>query len=448
MFRQKMLAVIADIETQVIERGELVHCIALALLTKKNLFVLGDTGQAKSCAVNEFCKRITGARKFEEQMSKQTDEDQLFGRLDLASIIPGNVSREVLAADGEYAKILNGLAQRTQACAAAKTPESYELLKTAVDNAETYRKALAELFGGMPAMISKGKIPDSDIVFLDELFKSGEGLLNSLLTALNERKWTNEGTVVDVPVISFFSASNEIPCFTNPEEKILKPLYDRFDLKVLTHYVQERDNRLEMLARKRGAPRAAAAFISLDELRDMQKAVSAVPVSPDIDAVMDDILCELRRQGVHVSDRKFFGYHPVVRAEAWLNGAAEVSLRHLLVLTPYFMNKPEDIPVIDGVLKRFCDNPIAEKLKAAEDDAAECFAEFEAAGSGKKALVKLRGEYVRLYDRLCALQGEAAPDEQAQIGGTTEKVEALSRKAHEAAGNTYIPLGEIKELSK
>jgi len=43
---QKMRAVMDEVNAIVAERGELVEAIAIALLTRKNLFVLGDTGQA------------------------------------------------------------------------------------------------------------------------------------------------------------------------------------------------------------------------------------------------------------------------------------------------------------------------------------------------------------------------------------------------------------------
>ena len=46
--RDKMLAVMADVNSAVSEREELVELIAIALLTRKNLFILGDPGQAKS----------------------------------------------------------------------------------------------------------------------------------------------------------------------------------------------------------------------------------------------------------------------------------------------------------------------------------------------------------------------------------------------------------------
>lgn len=52
--RDKMLAVIDDVNGSVAEREELVEMIAIALLTRKNLFVLGEPGQAKSYAINLF----------------------------------------------------------------------------------------------------------------------------------------------------------------------------------------------------------------------------------------------------------------------------------------------------------------------------------------------------------------------------------------------------------
>ena len=100
--RDKMLAVIADVNASVAEREELVEMIAIALLTRKNLFVLGEPGQAKSYAINLFRQHITGARQFERLLSKQSDEEQLFGRVDLASLLPGSVPPTVLEQDATY----------------------------------------------------------------------------------------------------------------------------------------------------------------------------------------------------------------------------------------------------------------------------------------------------------------------------------------------------------
>ena len=58
------------ITAEIAEREDLIECIAIALLARKNLFILGETGQAKSHAINLFRRRITGAKQFERLMSK------------------------------------------------------------------------------------------------------------------------------------------------------------------------------------------------------------------------------------------------------------------------------------------------------------------------------------------------------------------------------------------
>lgn len=192
--RDKMLAVMADVNASVAEREELVELIAIALLTRKNLFILGDPGQAKSYAINAFRSRITGAKQFERLLSKQTDEEQLFGRLDLSSLIPGSVPEAALEGDMVYQNLrfdlqsfLNGLPKMKNEAA------TFERLAEIGGKLDAYRKAVAALHPCEPVVQTAGKIPEADIVFLDEIFKCNDGVLNALLTALNERKYTNEG---------------------------------------------------------------------------------------------------------------------------------------------------------------------------------------------------------------------------------------------------------------
>ena len=134
MLRDKMLAVMDEVNSEVAERQELVRMIALALLSGSNLFILGAPGQAKSFAVNEFRKRITGARQFERLLSKQTDEEALFGRLDLASLIPGAVPAQVLAEDDTNAAV-SGLAQGDYVITTSSKPLEAGTLVRLVENA-------------------------------------------------------------------------------------------------------------------------------------------------------------------------------------------------------------------------------------------------------------------------------------------------------------------------
>ncbi len=391
MLLKKMLDVIASLNTMVAERSELIEYLAIAILTRKNLFVLGGTGQAKSYVINLFCKCIVGAKLFTRLLTKQTDEESLFGRIDLRSYIDGD-----------------------------------------------------------PKMITTGKIPDANIIYLDETFKCNEGTLNSLLTAMNERKYTNESETVDIPAVSFIGASNEIPDFNNPEEEVLRPLFDRFDIKVVTHDIESRRERLRLLKQKQNKVcNQITTAITFEELRDMQEEVAAVKVPDNINELLDDILCELRRIGIHVSDRKFLNYYPITQAKAWLSGRDTVEAADLTILKCYFWSKPEEIPVIEQVLERFCINPVKEQLEEISQMAVKSYDEFNANVTAKstKALIKLRGEFVRLYTLLMQADADAHDKKsKSAVAKAIGSLEKMSKAAHEKCSFTYAMLPELAEL--
>ena len=456
MLRDKMLAVMADLNREVAEREELIEAIAIALLTRKNLFNLGKPGQAKSYAINLFRRHIIGARQFERLLSKQTDEDQLFGRIDLSSLIPGSVPRSVLESDPVYRNLRFDLsAVHTGFGDQKDTPENWERLKRYAERLETYRSCVAALHRGEPVVQTTGKIPEADIVFLDECFKANDGVLNSLLTALNERKYTNEGHTYHIPTISFFAASNEIPNFNDPQEKILEALYDRLEIKVVTEDIAERDKRLAVLKNKQaGVSDHVRVEISLEKLLAMQKEVAAIPVPDAVNELADDILCQLRKDGLTVSDRQYLGYYPLAQAKAWLDGHSEVTPRDLLVLKCYLWKKPGDRPVVESALNRLCINPLQDKannVRAAAMEAKEAFdavlAESDRPNAGAKALIKLRGELVRLYAMQQEIAGAARSDNESALARELlEDLEKVSREAHETVNFTYAPLAQLAAL--
>ena len=454
--RDKMLAVMADVNNDVAEREELVELIAIALLTRKNLFILGDPGQAKSYAINSFRKRITGARQFERLLSKQTDEEQLFGRLDLSSLLPGSVPAAVLEADDIYVNqrfnlkcLLNGMGSLKD------TPDTWNRLREATDKLETYQAALAALHRNVPQVQTTGKIPEADICMLDEIFKCNDGVLNALLTALNERKYTNEGCTYPIPTISFFAASNEIPNFNNPEDRILSALYDRLELKIVTENISERENRLTVLKNKQsGQFGTVRSTITLEELEAMQQEVAAIPVPDAINELADDVLCELRKQ-IGVSDRKFLGYYPIAQAKAWLSGHTEVESSDLLALKNYLWYQPADRAYVEATLQRMCVNPMQDKVNDILAMAAEAKEGFDAAcgdqpkaNGARKALIKLRGELIRLYQMQSKLAADCqGSNEQQMLDTLLNDLEKVSKNAHETVGFTYMPLPEMAALA-
>ena len=454
--RDRMLAVMEDVNAQVAEREELVDMIATALLTRKNLFILGAPGQAKSYAINAFRSRITGARQFERLLSKQTDEEQLFGRIDLSSLIPGSVPEARLAGDAVYQNLRSHLSGIVKDLPGQENaPEVFDQLRTATEKVNAYRAAVAALQAPEPVVQTAGKIPEADIVFLDEIFKCNDGVLNSLLTAFNERKYTNEGHTYPIPTVSFFAASNEIPNFSDPQDKILEALYDRLELKVVTENIADRDKRMAVLRDKQaGRSGKASASITLEELLDMQREVLAVPVPDAVNDLADDILCELRRSGIPVSDRKYLNYYPIAQAQAWLSGHSAVQPEDLPALKNYLWQKPGDRAVVEATLNRMCVDPMRDKVSGILAMAAEALEDFNAArndaskaNAASKSLIKLRGELLRLFEMQQALAGAAQSDsEKALTAGLLADLEKLSQGAHEAVGFTYIPLDQLAAL--
>lgn len=444
MLHNKMNAVIGEVCEGLAEREELVHTIALALLTGKNLFVLGQPGQAKSQAIDLFRAHIQGAKQFEILMSKGIDQEQLFGRLDLASIIPGHVSRSVLNRDVKYA----GMRERLKTLMeSADSDYEYSELSDLHSRMNRYKAALALQSEGVPEMLTENKIPESHICFLDEIFKAGDGVLNSLLKALNERVYTNEGVTVKIPVISFFSASNEIPNFNNPEEKSLRALYDRFDFKVCTRYVEEKSNRMKVLRQKQqNALPPVQATLSLEELYAMQEEVRTVKIPDSINELADNILCELRRKDIPVSDRIYFNYSPVVQAEAWLGGRDTVTPADMLALVNYLWDAPEQAETIRETIRRLTENPLGDKIDAVLAAAYQAQQAFEDAPDKTHALLTLRSELLPLYEQSVSLK-DGLPENDAaaaSVDGLIATLENISKEAHAKTSFTYVPLEELK----
>ena len=457
MLNDTMNAVIDDVCENLAEREELVHTIALALLTEKNLFVLGKPGQAKSQAIDLFRAHISGAKQFEILMSKGTDQEQLFGRLDLASIIPGHISHSALKNDDEYQKMAEYMERLLDDAANDADGTNYFAAASELQQRmETYRKCMAELKGGKPEYITEGKIPDSHLVFLDEIFKAGGAILNTLLQALNERRYTNEGISTQIPVISFFSASNEIPNFKDKENENLKPLYDRFDLKVVTEYISDHENRINALKSKQNQSSSStpASSITLSELSAMQEEVKQVQISEQINELADCMLCELRGKGIHISDRTYLNYGSIVQAEAWLNGRAAVIKEDMKVLVNYFWNEPEERVKVREIIGNMVDNQLQEQLDDIFAEALNAESDYANAGDKVKALVAFRDAIVAPYKK-CRALAKAAEENGVvpeMITATLSRLEELNSRVHQGTGFTssldnLMKIQEQKEIA-
>ena len=101
-----------------------------------------------------------------------------------------------------------------------------------------------------------------------------------------------------------------------------------------------------------------------------------------------------------------------------------------------------------------CVNPMQDKVNSIRGMAAEAYEDFESArndasraNAASKALIKLRGELVRLFGMRQELVDSAQSDsEKALTDELLIDMEQISRKAHEAIGFTYTPLEQLAAL--
>src|SRR3990167_8562003 len=104
--------------------------------------------------------------------------------------------------------------------------------------------SLPDLKAGKYAFIKEGTIRESQIAFLDEIFKANSAILNSLLKIVNERVFFNGNCGAEtVPLMSLIGASNELP-----QGEDLGALFDRFMAKYMVKPVQDSANILKMLS--------------------------------------------------------------------------------------------------------------------------------------------------------------------------------------------------------
>lgn len=145
---------IAELNKRLIEREELSPLVILVMLSKSNMFLMGERGVGKSKTVELINGAINGAIFWQLQVNADTKHEELFG-------------------------------------AKTKTQE------------------------GTLTYTAKRSILNAHYAVLDEMFKAKSKRLNSLLELLVDRSYTSgDGIKREAPLLSCFGTSNEYPTET------------------------------------------------------------------------------------------------------------------------------------------------------------------------------------------------------------------------------------------
>lgn len=277
---QTLQAIEAEMNSSLIERAEIIRLALVAVVARQHMLILGPPGTSKSRLITSLANHVAapgggGLSHFVYLMTKSTTPNELFG--------PFSVSK--MRDEDQFIRV------------------------------------------------TTGKIPEAQLIFLDEIFKCNSAALNSLLTITNERLFDNGPTRQPVPLISLFGASNELP-----QGDDLGALWDRFIIRTVVGYVT--DGGFAQLLR---LPRTAAAptTISYGDLMTAQEGAALVDVADDTLTQIEQLRRDLGAAGIIPSDRRWVQSLDVLRANAYLDGRSQVDEDDLGLLADVLWQTPD-----------------------------------------------------------------------------------------------------------
>lgn len=198
-----------------------------------------------------------------------------------------------------------------------------------------------------------GYLPEANVAFLDEIWKSGPAILNTLLTIINEKKFRNGDKIVKVPLQVLLAASNELP----KEKAGLEALYDRFIIRTMVNPVSmDNEESFFALCEKSGKElvipeNEKSNLLSIEKVQSWSEKINEIQLSDRIKEVIMEIRRELEvknqeknrdeKEKFYVSDRRWKKIIHLLKTSAFLCDRSEVDLMDLQLITYCIWNTPK-----------------------------------------------------------------------------------------------------------
>lgn len=293
---ERIKSLISGLNEGLYEKEDAVRLGLLTAIAGESIFFLGAPGCAKSMIARRIAKAFKSdgdkpVKYFETLLNQFSTPEDVFGNISL--------------------KALNG-----------------EIEDENGNKKEEYRR------------LTENMLPEADIAFLDEIWKAGPAILNTLLTIVNERKFYNGSKVMDVPLKTLFAASNELPA----KNRSLEALYDRFVLRLCVGFIADEDSFFDMVNEPSTSNFELSEEIKKlqipnEELNDWKNQIDSVNLSEASRAVISAIRKELTVQNealseedknkgelFEVGDRRWKKIIRILKTSAFLNDRTEVDL--------------------------------------------------------------------------------------------------------------------------
>ena len=306
----------------------------LAALAGESIILLGPPGVAKSMVARQLKTAFKDAHSFEYLMSRFSTPDEIFG------------------------------------------PVSIQKLKSS----DTYERAV------------EGYLPTADVVFLDEIWKAGPAIQNTLLTVINEKLFRNGNKEMHLPLKLLVAASNELPA----KGEGLEALWDRFVIRIESRPIKKESNFRAMLLDSHadfsgstgGLGHADFANnadfselkITGEEYAEWSENINKIGVKEEVLDVISVIRKSLRavnvdeaaeRRNIYVSDRRWKNIARLLRTSAFMQDREEVDCCDLLPIYHCLWQEPEERDAIRTIVIRALFAPLAEKLVEMKNALAE-----------------------------------------------------------------------------
>lgn len=337
------------------EKEQLAAMALLCAVAGENVFLLGPPGTAKSLVARRLKGVFSDARSFDYLMSRFSTPDELFGPISIRRL---------------------------------KDNDCYERL-------------------------TDGYLPSADVVFLDEIWKAGPSIQNTLLTAINEHVYQNGTVTMHLPMKVLIAASNELPAGNEG----LEALWDRFLVRMVSNCIADDGNFERMLMAKDGDPQRLDDTLLLTDsvYARWQAASRQTGVSAMIMSVLKHLRHELtklyghsqeegRRLDYYVSDRRWKKAFRLMQTSAFLNGRREMDSSDVILLIHCLWNEPDGREEINRKVANALWHETAAEIFAIIDQL-RLLVSPEGGDSGKKAVAFIPDtEYSELYNSYFAIE--------------------------------------------